>query len=163
MGSWLSQASRLDLTEIPGLDDLHAPEAAIREAQLLAASAFGAEETYFLVNGSTAGNLAMILTVIRPGEKLLVPRNLHKSVLNGIVLAQAQPVFYHPEVDEQFGIASGVAVDTVREVVREHPDARALLLVSPTYHGICSELRAIAEVVHAAGMMLLVDEAHGAH
>jgi arginine/lysine/ornithine decarboxylase len=163
MGSWLSQASRLDLTEIPGLDDLHAPEAAIREAQRLAADAFGAEETYFLVNGSTAGNIAMILTAIRPGEKLLVPRNLHKSVLNGLVLAQARPVFYHPEVDESFGIASGVAVETVREVVRANPDARALLIVSPTYHGICSNLREIAEVVHEAGMMLLVDEAHGAH
>ncbi|PWK07956.1 aminotransferase class I/II-fold pyridoxal phosphate-dependent enzyme [Tumebacillus permanentifrigoris] len=163
MGSWLSQASRLDLTEIPGLDDLHAPEGAIREAQRLAAEAFGAQETYFLVNGSTAGNLAMILTAISPGEKLLVPRNLHKSVLNGLVLAQAQPVFYHPEVDEQFGIASGVAVETVREIVQAHPDARALLIVSPTYHGICSDLRAVAEIVHTAGMMLLVDEAHGAH
>lgn len=163
LGSWLSQASRLDLTEIPGLDDLHAPEAAIRDAQELAADAFGAEETYFLVNGSTAGNLAMILTAIRPGEKILVPRNLHKSVLNGLVLAKAEPVFYHPEVEPNFGIASGVAVDTVQEAVQRHRDAKALLIVSPTYHGICSDLRRIADVVHEADMLLLVDEAHGAH
>ncbi|KEO81441.1 aminotransferase class I/II-fold pyridoxal phosphate-dependent enzyme [Tumebacillus flagellatus] len=163
LGAWLTHAGRLDLTEIPGLDDLHAPEAAIREAQSLAAHAFGAEETYFLVNGSTAGNLAMILTAVRPGEKILVPRNLHKSVLNGLVLAQAQPVFYQPEVLEAFGIASGVRVETVRAAVQKHPDARALLIVSPTYHGICSDLEEIAYVVHEAGMMLLVDEAHGAH
>nr|WP_236588288.1 aminotransferase class I/II-fold pyridoxal phosphate-dependent enzyme [Tumebacillus amylolyticus] len=163
LGAWLSQAGRLDLTEIPGLDDLHAPEGAIREAQSLAADAFGAEETYFLVNGSTAGNLAMILTAVRPGEKILVPRNLHKSVLNGLVLAKAQPVFYHPEVHEEYGIASGVAVETVREIVQSHREAKALLIVSPTYHGICSDLKKIAEIVHEAGMMLLVDEAHGAH
>ncbi|MGZ6502391.1 MAG: aminotransferase class I/II-fold pyridoxal phosphate-dependent enzyme [Tumebacillaceae bacterium] len=163
IGSWLGTAGRLDLTEIPGLDDLHAPESAIREAELLAAQAFGAEETYFLVNGSTAGNLAMIMAAIKPGEIILVPRNLHKSVLNGLIVAQAQPVFYHPDVDERFGIATGVAVETVQQAVRSHPQAKAVLITSPTYHGICSDLQRIADVVHEAGMMLLVDEAHGAH
>ena len=108
LGAWLSTAGRLDLTEIPGLDDLHAPEGAILEAQRLAAGAFGAEETYFLINGSTAGNMAMIMAAVRPTEKILVPRNLHKSVLNGLILAQAQPVFYNPVVDEHFGIPTGV-------------------------------------------------------
>ncbi|HEU4962894.1 MAG TPA: aminotransferase class I/II-fold pyridoxal phosphate-dependent enzyme [Bacilli bacterium] len=163
IGQWLGVSGRLDLTEIPGLDDLHTPEGAIRDAQQLAADAFGAEETYFLINGSTAGNLAMIMAAIKPHESILVPRNLHKSVLNGLVLAQATPVFYTPEVDETFGIATGVSVETVRRMVQAHPQARALLITSPTYHGICSDLATIAEVVHAAGMLLLVDEAHGAH
>jgi arginine decarboxylase len=163
IGSWLGAAGRLDLTEIPGLDDLHAPEGAILEAQQLAAQAFGAEETYFLINGSTGGNLAMIMTAVRPGEIILVPRNLHKSVLNGLILAQAQPVFYSPEVDERFGIATGVLAETIEKAVAANPAARAVLVVSPTYHGICSDLARIAEIVHGAEMMLLVDEAHGAH
>jgi arginine decarboxylase len=163
IGSWLGAAARLDLTEIPGLDDLHAPETAIRDAEVLAAQAFGTEETYFLVNGSTAGNLAMIMAAVRPGQKILVPRNLHKSVLNGLILAQAQPLFYLPDVDERFGIATGVAVETIQAAVTAHPDAQAVLVTSPTYHGICSDLASIADVVHRAGMMLLVDEAHGAH
>ena len=162
-GSWLGAAGRLDLTEIPGLDDLHAPEEAILHAQELAARAFGAEETFFLINGSTAGNLAMISAAVKPGQAILVPRNLHKSALNGLILSQAEPIFYHPDVDEQFGIPTGVAVETIAKMVRQHPHVRAVLITSPTYHGVCSDLRAIAEVVHAAGMMLLVDEAHGAH
>jgi arginine decarboxylase len=163
IGMWLSNGGRLDLTEIPGLDDLHAPEGAILEAQRLAARAFGAEETHFLVNGSTAGNLAMIMAAVRPGETILVPRNLHKSVLHGLVLAQARPVYLTPDTVTEFGIASGVSVETVRRAVLRHPEAKAVLVTSPTYHGICSDLCAIADVVHAAGMMLLVDEAHGAH
>lgn len=163
LGSWLGAAGRLDLTEVPGLDDLHAPEAAIRDAQQLAAAAFGAEETFYLINGSTAGNMAMVMAAVRPGEKILVPRNLHKSVLNGLVLADAVPVFLQPDIEPDFGIATAMSVATVRDAIHQHPDARAVLVTSPTYHGICSDLAAIAEVVHAAGMVLLVDEAHGAH
>lgn len=163
IGAMLGAAGRLDLTEIPGLDDLHAPTGAILQAQQLAAEAFGAEETWFLVNGSTAGNIAMIMAAVKPGQQILVPRNLHKSVLNGLILAQAQPVFYNPDLDEQYGIASGVAPATIREAVRQHPEAKAVFVVSPTYHGICSDLAAIAEIAHEAGMLLLVDEAHGAH
>ncbi|MCX7571925.1 aminotransferase class I/II-fold pyridoxal phosphate-dependent enzyme [Tumebacillus sp. DT12] len=163
IGAMLGAAGRLDLTEIPGLDDLHAPEGAILQAQRLAAEAFGAEETWFLVNGSTAGNLAMIMAAVKPGQQILVPRNLHKSVLNGLILAQAQPVFYNPDLDARYGIASGVDPETIREAVREHPEAKAVFVVSPTYHGICSDLAAIAQIAHEAGMLLLVDEAHGAH
>jgi len=163
IGQWLGQAGRLDLTEIPGLDDLHAPEGPIREALDLAAEAFGAEETYWLINGSTAGNMAMILAAARPGDQVLVPRNMHKSVLNGLVLAEADAVFYHPDVLTDFGIASGVSAATIREKVAAHPHAKAVLVTSPTYHGICSDLKEIAEIVHGAGMLLLVDEAHGAH
>lgn len=162
-GAWLGPAGRLDLTEIPGLDDLHAPEGAIREAEELAAVAFGAEETFFLINGSTAGNLAMVMTVCRPGDAILVPRNLHKSVIHGLVLAQARPVFYTPEVDRAFGIATAVTTAEIERAVQANPDAKAVLITSPTYHGICSDLTAIADIVHRAGMMLLVDEAHGAH
>lgn len=163
LGSWLGAAGRLDLTEIPGLDDLHAPTGAIREAQRLAADAFGAEETFFLINGSTAGNIAMVMAACSQNDTILVPRNLHKSVIHGLVLARALPAFYRPTVHPEFGIAGGVTVAEVERAVQEHPEAKALLITSPTYHGICSDLEAIGEVVHRAGMMLLVDEAHGAH
>lgn len=163
LGAWLGAAGRLDLTEIPGLDDLHAPEGAIREAQQLAAEAFGAEETFFLINGSTAGNLAMVMTVCQPDDTILVPRNLHKSVIHGLVLAQARPVFYSPEVNEVFGIAGRVTPEEIERAVLENPQAKAVLITSPTYHGIASDLQAIAAIAHNAGMMLLVDEAHGAH
>jgi arginine decarboxylase len=163
LGQWLGAAGRLDLTEIPGLDDLHAPAGAIREAQELAAAAFGAEETFFLINGSTAGNLAMVMTACKPDDTILVPRNLHKSVIHGLVLAKAKPVFFKPDVDRQFGIASAVSPATIERAVAENPQAKAVLITSPTYHGICSDLTAIADIVHRAGMMLLVDEAHGAH
>ncbi|TCP52659.1 arginine/lysine/ornithine decarboxylase [Tumebacillus sp. BK434] len=163
LGAWLSAAGRLDLTEIPGLDDLHAPEGAIRDAQRLAAEAFGAEETFFLINGSTAGNLAMVMTVCQPGDIILVPRNLHKSVIHGLVLAQARPVFYQPEVVAEFGIAGRVPAAEIARAVRENPQAKAVLITSPTYHGIASDLALIAGIVHEAGMLLLVDEAHGAH
>ncbi|WP_018131806.1 aminotransferase class I/II-fold pyridoxal phosphate-dependent enzyme [Effusibacillus pohliae] len=160
---WLGQALRLDLTELPGLDDLHQPQGPIREAQQLAARAFGSEETYFLVGGSTAGNLAMILTVCRPGETVVIPRNAHKSVHHAVMLAGAKPVYLYPEVDGQFAIPTVIRVEEVRRVLAEHPDARAVLITSPTYQGVCSDISEIAGEVHRHGKLLLVDEAHGAH
>ncbi|MFC4768514.1 aminotransferase class I/II-fold pyridoxal phosphate-dependent enzyme [Effusibacillus consociatus] len=160
---WLGQALRLDLTELPGLDDLHQPSGAIREAQELAAETFGSEETYFLVGGSTAGNMAMILTACRPGESIIIPRNAHKSVHNAIVLAGARPTYLYPEVDRQFGIPTEITVQEVRRALEENPDAQAVMLTSPTYQGICSDIAAIAAEVHGRGKLLLVDEAHGAH
>ncbi|GIM46009.1 arginine decarboxylase [Collibacillus ludicampi] len=163
LAPWFAQALTLDLTELSGLDDLHQPEGAIREAEALAAEAFGAKETYFLVNGSTAGNYAMLMTACRPGDKVIVPRNAHKSVWQGMILAGAHPVYITPEVDSRFALATVILPQTVEEALKQHPDVKAVLITNPTYHGICSYLKQIAEICHRYNVLLLVDEAHGAH
>lgn len=153
----------LDMTEISGLDDLHQPQGVIAEAQALAAEAFGAEETRFLIGGSTVGNLALIMAVCRPGEKILVQRNCHKSVYHGIMLARAKPVFLVPAVDLATGTAAGVRREDVERALLAHPDAKAVFLTNPTYYGMGIDLKKMADVVHRHGVPLLVDEAHGAH
>lgn len=152
-----------DLTEAAGLDDLHRPEGAILEAQRLAAEVFGADESFFLVNGTTCGNETMVLSCAGEGEKLLVPRNVHKSVMMGMVLSGARPVYVTPEYSKQRGVWGSVSPKRVREAFAREPDIRGLLLVSPTYYGVCSDLSALADICHENGALLMVDEAHGAH
>lgn len=152
-----------DLPELPELDNLFAPEGVILEAQELAAEAFGAEQTYFLSNGSTCGIEAAILATCGPGEKIIVPRNAHRSVIAGLVLSGAMPVFVVPEYSAELGLALGVKAETIATALAHHPEARAVLLVSPTYHGICSNVGAIAALAHHHGIPLLIDEAHGPH
>ncbi|GIP41384.1 lysine decarboxylase [Paenibacillus sp. J31TS4] len=159
----LKQVMTLDLTEVTGLDDLHRPEGPILEAQRLAASCFGAEESWLLVNGSTVGNLAMVLGVCGRGERLIVQRNVHKSVLHGLMLAGAEAVFVPPVVDVRTGLAGGVDPEAVADALERHPEARGVLLTNPNYYGMGISLGAIADEVHAKGLPLLVDEAHGAH
>ncbi|MFP5500876.1 MAG: aminotransferase class I/II-fold pyridoxal phosphate-dependent enzyme [Candidatus Sericytochromatia bacterium] len=154
---------RLDLTELDELDDLHHPEGVIQEAQALAAQAFGADGTFFLVNGATAGNHAMIAAVCDPGDKLIIPRNAHKSVMGGLILSGARPVYMRPVWDPALSLAHGVTPETVEAALIEHPDAKGVLVVHPTPFGVASDLRRIAELCHAHGKPLLVDEAHGAH
>jgi arginine decarboxylase len=154
---------RLDLTEISGLDDLHHPEEAILEAQRLAADCFGAEETFFLINGSTVGNLAMILSVCRRGDLLLVQRDAHKSVIHGLMLAGARAVFVNPEVDPLTGLTLGLRQHAVEEALEQYPEAKGLLVTRPSYYGMALPLQAIAQMLHDQGKPLLVDEAHGAH
>lgn len=154
----------IDVTEITGTDDLHHPEGVIKEAQQQAAFLFGAEETYFLVGGSTAGNLALILSVCTaPGDVLLVQRNVHKSVIHGLMLAHAQAVFLAPQVHGASGLATIPSVEMVREALRRHPGAKGLLVTHPNYYGMGAPLAELAELCHAHGVPLLVDEAHGAH
>ncbi|MGF7035711.1 arginine/lysine/ornithine decarboxylase [Paenibacillus mucilaginosus] len=153
----------LDLTEIPGLDDLHHPEEAIQEAQQLAAECFGAEETFFLVGGSTAGNMAMIASSCRRGDLLLVQRDAHKSVLHGLMLAGAQAVFLTPVWDEATGLSHGVHPDTLQEALRRYPEAKGLLITNPSYYGVSGDLAPLADLLHKQDKLLLVDEAHGAH
>ncbi len=153
----------LDLTEISGMDDLHQPQGVIALAQQLAAEAFGADETKFLIGGSTVGNMALIMSVCKPGEKILVQRNCHKSVYNGIILAQAIPVFIIPAVDPSTGVAAGARREDVERVLHAHPDAKAVFLTNPTYYGMGIDLAKMAAAVHRFGIPLLIDEAHGAH
>ncbi|WP_052049514.1 aminotransferase class I/II-fold pyridoxal phosphate-dependent enzyme [Leptolyngbya sp. KIOST-1] len=152
-----------DLPELPELDNLFAPAGVILEAQALAAEAFGAEATYFLANGSTCGIEAAILATVGPGEKIIVPRNAHRSVIAGLVLAGAMPVFVAPEYSAGLGLVLGIKAEAIAAALAHHPDSRAVLLVSPTYHGICSDIGAIAALTQAHGIPLLVDEAHGPH
>lgn len=157
------QVFRYDLSEAEGLDDLHHPEGAIREAEELAAELYGSDRCWFLVNGTTCGNEAMILSAAGPGEKIMVPRNAHKSVLMGLILSGARPVWIQPEYLEDWGLFGAVTPQAVEEGFRREPDCRAVFLVSPTYYGICSDIQAIAKICHRHRALLLVDEAHGSH
>jgi len=154
---------RLDLTEISGLDDLHHPEEAIMEAQKLAADCFGSEDTFFLINGSTVGNLAMIMSVCRCGDLLLVQRDAHKSVIHGLMLAGARAVFLNPEIDAATGMTLGVRQEDVKAALQKYPEAKGLLITRPSYYGIAMPLEGIVQLLHDYGKPLLVDEAHGAH
>ena len=158
-----AQLLHLDLTELPGLDDLHQPDGVIEESQRLAAKLFSAEETFFLVNGSTVGNLALILTACSPGDLILVQRNIHKSIIHGLMLAGARAVFLMPEQNLHSGTTLTVSTETIVRAMRDYPDARAVYLTNPTYYGASVDLTEVAHLVHEADMLLLVDEAHGAH
>ncbi|MGN7178612.1 arginine decarboxylase [Paenibacillus sp. FSL R5-0490] len=154
---------KLDATELSGLDDLHSPEGVILEAQELLAGLYEVSKSFFLVNGSTAGNLAMVLSAAEEGETVLVQRNCHKSILNGITLAKAKPVFLAPEFNEEWGVAGGVTLETVKEAIRQYPDAKAIILTYPNYYGMVYDLESIIQCAHDYGIPVLVDEAHGAH
>lgn len=152
-----------DVTETPLTDDLHGPEGAIGEAQRLLAALYGADQSFFLVNGSTCGNEAMIISAAFEGAKIMVARNTHKSAMMGLILSGAEPVYVMPEVIDEWAIQGEVTAEAVRKGFEENPDCRALFLVSPSYYGVCSDLERIAAVCHAHGALLLVDEAHGGH
>lgn len=154
---------RIDLTELPEVDNLHDPDGVIKEAQELAAAAHGADHTFFLVNGSTTGNNVMVMAACEPGDEILIPRNAHKSVLGGVILSGARPIYMDPVWDPELAVAHGVTPQEVERHLRAHPNAKAVLVVNPTYFGGCSDLAAIARVAHEHGKPLLVDEAHGPH
>lgn len=153
----------LDLTEVHGLDNLHAPSGVIAEAQRLAAAAFGSRECLFTVGGSTVGILGAILAAMSEGDEVLVPRDAHVSVINALVLSGAVPRFLIPDLDKHYGVSLGVGPGEVAKGLREHPDAGVVLVTYPTYHGFCTDIEAVVREVHAAGKLLIVDEAHGAH
>lgn len=154
---------QIDLTEISGLDDLHHPEGVIREAQELAADAFGAEETLFLVGGSTAGNLALILALCQQDDLLIVQRNVHKSVLHGLMLARARAVFLPPGWDEATGMATGPDAAILRVALEKYPEAKGVFITNPNYYGMGVDLEPLVDMAHAYHKPILVDEAHGAH
>ena len=152
-----------DLTETPLLDDLHHASGPIMEAEQLAAELWGADYTHFLVNGSTCGNEAMIITVTHGGGKVAIPRNAHKSVLMGLILGGGNPVYIMPELEPEWGLHGGITPEAVEEMFRSNPDCKGVMVVSPTYYGIASDIKGIADVCHSHGAILMVDEAHGAH
>ncbi len=161
--SGLGPAMRWDFSEIFPLDDLHAPRGAIQGAQRLAAKLFGARKSFFLVNGVTVGLLALFLAHTRPGDKVLLTRISHKAALHGLALSGAAPVYLPVERDPQTGLPLNVSPATVEKALQEHPDARMLLLTSPSYWGITADLPAIGKAVRERGLLFAVDEAHGAH
>ncbi len=158
-----ANALAIDLINIAPLDDLHSPHGIIRDAEELAAEAFGADYTFFSVQGTSTAIIAMIMAVCTPGDKIIVQRNVHKSILSGIIFAGAYPIFIHPEMDERLGIAHGITPDSVKHALLQHPDAKAVLVINPTYYGIAANLQAIVDIAHSYKIPVLVDEAHGAH
>ena len=157
------QCVGVDVNSMKPLDNLCHPVSVIREAEELAADAFGAAHAFLMVGGTTSSVQSMVLTACKRGDEIILPRNVHRSVLNALVLCGAVPVYVNPEVDKRLGISLGMKREQVEKAIKEHPNAVAVLVNNPTYYGICSDLRAIVKMAHDAGMLCLADEAHGTH
>ena len=153
----------VDVNSMKPLDNLCHPVSVIREAEKLAAEAFGASHAFFMVGGTTSAVQSMIMACVKAGEKIIMPRNVHRSAINAMILTGAIPVYVNPEVDSRLGISLGMSVKQVEKAIQENPDAKAILVNNPTYYGICSHLQAIVDLGHDHGMKVLVDEAHGTH
>ena len=153
----------LDVNSMKPLDNLCHPVSVIREAELLAADAFGAAHAFLMVGGTTSSVQSMVLTACKGGDEIILPRNVHRSVINALVLCGAVPVYVNPDVDQKLGISLGMTRESLQKAIREHPKAVAVLVNNPTYYGVCSDLRAIVRMAHEAGMLCLADEAHGTH
>ena len=157
------QCVSMDVNSMKPLDNLCHPVSVIREAEQLAAEAFGAANAFLMVGGTTSAVQSMVLSVAKRGEKIILPRNVHRSVMGAMVLCGAIPVYVNPECDNRLGIPLGMSVSAVEKAIRENPDAKAVLVNNPTYYGICSDLRTIVRLAHEHGMLCLADEAHGTH
>lgn len=153
----------VDVNSMKMLDNLCHPVSVIRDAEQLAAEAFKAAHAFFMVGGTTSAVQAMVLTALKRGEKIIMPRNVHRSAINALILCGAVPVYVNPQMDETLGISLGMRVDEVRAAMEANPDAKAVLVNNPTYYGICSHLREIVRMAHERGMLVLADEAHGTH
>lgn len=154
---------QLDTTEISGTDNLHHPEDIIKESQERASKVFKSEETFFLVNGSTAGIYSMIMAATSPGDKILIDRNCHQSVINAVILGDLVPIYIYPRIEEGHGISIGMPEKEIEKQLIAHEDIKAVVLTYPTYYGIAWDLKKIGEIVHKYDKILLIDEAHGAH
>lgn len=153
----------IDLINIEPLDDLHHPRGIIKDSQDLAADAFGSDYTFFSVQGTSGAIMTMVLSVCGPGDKIIVPRNVHKSVTSAIIFSGATPIFIHPELDQTLGISHGITPDAVNNALHAHPDTKAVLLINPTYFGIAADLKQLVDIAHSFHVPVLVDEAHGVH
>jgi len=162
-GEFLDRFVDCDVTEIRGADNLFQPEGIIKDVMERYAALYDVRNSYLLINGSSAGLIASVMASVRPGGKLIMARNCHKAVFNALSLAGVEPVYAHPEFLEEYGISGAVTVEEIQRCMDEHPDADAVILPSPNYYGICSDIEAIAKAVHARDKVLIVDQAHGAH
>lgn len=154
---------QMDANGMEDLDYANNPTGVIYESEQLMANAYGAQNAYFLVNGTTSGVQAMIMSACEPGDKIIIPRNAHKSTIGGIILSGAMPVYIQPEINERLGIAMGITETSLKKAVKEHPHAKAVFVINPTYYGAVSDLKSIVRIAHRHEMAVLVDEAHGAH
>lgn len=153
----------VDVNSMKMLDNLCHPVSVIRDAEMLAAEAFGAKHAFFMVGGTTSAVQAMVMTACKRGDKIIIPRNVHRSAINAMILCGAIPVYVNPQMDHTLGISLGMSVADVERAIKENPDAKAVFVNNPTYYGICSDIKSIAKLAHDNGMLLLADEAHGSH
>ena len=163
MALLLGKSSQFDLSVLEDIDSLSHPQSAIKESQELAAKIFGAQETLFLVQGSTLGVLTMILSTCSLNDKILIGRNIHQSVVSGLILSGVRPVYLQPEFDRDFNLPLAIKPEMVEKSLKENPDTRAVFITNPTQFGITTDIKKIAQITHRAGKILLVDEAWGAH
>ncbi|MGL4848289.1 MAG: aminotransferase class I/II-fold pyridoxal phosphate-dependent enzyme [Clostridium sp.] len=153
----------VDVNSMKPLDNLCHPTSVIKEAEELAADAFGADNAFFMVNGTTSAVQAMIMTVCKEGDKIIMPRNVHRSAINSLILIGANPIYINPGIHGRLGISLGMSLDDIKKAIKENPDAKAIFVNNPTYYGICSDLKEIVKLAHSHGMYVLADEAHGTH
>lgn len=153
----------IDVTVFQLVDSLHHPTGPILEAMKLAADAYGADMSFISIHGTSGAIQAMVMSVVGEGDKIIVPRNVHKSITAGIILSGATPIFMQPEIDKNLGIAHGVTPETVENALKANPDAKSVLIINPTYYGVATDIRKIADIVHSYDIPLIVDEAHGPH
>ncbi|WP_245592296.1 aminotransferase class I/II-fold pyridoxal phosphate-dependent enzyme [Ectobacillus panaciterrae] len=152
-----------DLVGIPPLDYLRHPTGIIHEAQKLAAEAFGADYTIFSVQGTSSANVVMIMSICNPGDKIIVPRNVHASIVSGLILSGAVPIFISPEIDPIYGVCHGISLENIKKTLEAHPDVKGVCIINPTYYGVVTDLKAIIDYVHSKGIPVIVDEAQGSH
>lgn len=154
---------KIDVTVFKSVDSLHHPTSSIREAEELVADAYNADHSFFCINGTTIAIQTMIMSVVSEGDKILIPRNVHKSITAGIILSGAIPIYMQPDIDEFLSTSHGISLKTVEDSLKEHPDVKAVLIINPTYYGVATDISNIVKVVHSYNIPLLVDEAHGPH
>lgn len=154
---------KLDVTEVKGMDNLYEPEEVIAKAEELAAKTFGAEETLFLVNGSTTGVIASILGVCNPKDEIIIARNSHHSAHNGMILGDIIPCYINPQIIQPYGLLGGISPNSIEETIKMYPKAKCIFITSPTYEGFTSNIKKIAQIAHKYNKVLIVDEAHGSH
>lgn len=158
-----SRVFEVDVNGMEDLDNICNPIGVIKEAEMLLAELYGADDSFFLVNGTSQGVQSMILASCGPGHEIIMPRNAHKSTVGGMILSGAIPVYVQPEIDNDLGIAMGMSIDSVKRAISKHPHATALFVINPTYYGVTSDLIEICRIAHEHDMLVLVDEAHGSH
>lgn len=159
----LKDIMKIDVTEIEGLDNFHNPTDIILKAEQETAKLFGAQETFFLINGSSCGNMASILSVCNPDDTIVVARNCHISVYNSLIMTGVNPLYIEPELVSDLGIIGGINPQTLKKCLEDNKNVKAVIITSPTYEGFTSDIKAIADIVHQNNSILIVDEAHGAH